>query len=257
VDCDLAKEICCVDAVGGRCLAKSKAVGAFPCAAGSIIPAEMVKMMTQERRCDESADCRAGERCCESTESDNTCLPISAARWHCATQCRSSKERSDEVCLRGSTCAAGACLAVAGAAESPLEGYCPAATPELACGPVKCKGNEACCWDPKAKSGRCDQPGACRPNVETAQFACERPRDCAAGYDCYNTSGSYSFEEYGCHQARCSVTKLFDGPFLCDSLADCPVILRTSGPTLQVAAHAPKSCRQSAEYPAGVKVCRY
>jgi hypothetical protein len=89
------------------------------------------------------------------------------------------------------------------------------------------------------------------------QYACERPSECGAGYDCYNTSGSYSFETNACHQAQCSGNKLFDGPFLCDSTADCPITLRAAGPAQQVTAHAPVSCQHRRGDPAGVKVCEY
>ncbi|MBI5534386.1 MAG: hypothetical protein HY898_16805 [Deltaproteobacteria bacterium] len=257
VDCDLATEICCVDVTEGRCLAKSKAVGPSPCLKGTFLPAEVSKRMIQERRCDESADCRSGERCCEFAEYDDTCQPSTAARWRCATKCPSGREHSDEVCLRGSSCATGPCVVAPGVAESPLQGYCPGFTPELACGQSTCKGGDVCCWDPKAHTGRCAKPGTCNTKVETSEFACERPSDCGARFDCYNTTGMHGVEEYGCHQYRCSVNKLFAGPFLCDSAADCPVIVRHSGPTSSIKAYAPVRCRRSAEDPAGVKVCEY
>lgn len=257
VDCDLATEICCVDAGIGRCIARSAAVGAAPCLKDSILPIGAAKIVTQERRCDESSDCGSGERCCESVEVDDGCQPSSAPRWRCAKQCRSSSGHSGEVCLRGSRCANGDCDIPGGTDEPALAGYCPATPPQLDCGGTKCTGNDVCCWNPKARAGRCAKPGSCVPQVETVQYACEHPTDCDAGYDCYNTSGSYYYETYACHQARCSSTKLFDGPYLCDTIADCPVALRAAHPSLKITAHAPDSCQPGSSDPSGVKVCHY
>lgn len=235
VDCDLAREICCVslETGAGRCLLRSVAPGANPCG-----------LAATERRCDEAADCGASQACCAERDCSadrSPCMPPGAEgctdRWSCkpAEQCAPM----DQVCLPGSSCAHGACT----------DGTCPTLAPGFACGQTKCKSGERCCWDPKARKGTCN----CNPDGVSAGsiYDCQRPGDCGPGYGCYSSLGLSDFQHYHCGIIDQSCTRLVDAPYLCDRLRDCPPLVRGD------AVYEPKSCAHDPSDPPGVKRCVY
>ena len=250
LDCDLATEVCCVDGGLGACVPRPTTADERPCGVGPQI---------EQRECDERADCAGEETCCRALLFRPDCSSR-VMRWSCAAACGSSGPWSDEVCLRDSTCKNGPCIAKSDLVGWPNEGFCPLDTPALACGQATCKPGEKCCWDAMAGKGSCTADGSCYPPPGGPRFfelfACERPGDCVAGFDCFTSTGLELVHEYRCGHAACSYTMAIDGPFLCSELADCPVMRRESDGG-QARVLRPLSCKHESAFPPGVKVCGY
>jgi hypothetical protein len=257
LDCDVADEICCVeagDADAGRCIGKATATASHPCGGGSA-----------ERRCDDSSDCGAGEACCRSIDCSGgrkPCLePRCTERWSCAAidQCSVSNRR----CSKGSTCPTGECR----------DGFCPEPPLSPSCGEVTCRPGETCCWDERARKGTCEARlgDACYDRASEAsttthrtfsEFSCQRPRDCGDGYACFTDSGNLFYEAFACHHVAGGCNRGFDTRFLCDDTNDCPEALFLNlGPgkdgRIMIGAHRRTSCRHFDSDPPRVKSCGY
>jgi len=88
------------------------------------------------------------------------------------------------------------------------------------------------------------------------EFACTKPSDCAAGFECFSSSGSVFLEQHRCARSKCSFTMVVDGPFLCSRVSDCPkVIVRQQDAALKELKLA--GCQRRGDDPPGVKICRY
>ncbi len=246
VDCPRDRQVCCAGGTSGRCVDRT------PDAAASCKEGEQI------RECDESSDCPTGERCCRRFSFDSECQ--SRERWSCvAGSCGTFSDSTAELCLRGSTCASGPCRAREGVVGWPLEGFCPLEGPELACGGTRCKSGEACCWNAATNEGRCTSDGTCGtdafdPKKPFRLFTCERPSDCGPGFECFNTSGLDSHEEYLCGHTQCHPLTVVLGPVLCEKPADCPKTMLRGDPPK---AFGLVGCKRRADHPPGVKACAY
>lgn len=242
-DCKVGAEICCADGEdSGTCKPKGST-----CEEGSVA-----------RACDESSDCKADERCRDVTAYADTCAPTQ--KWECAPKhAANGALTTGEVCVAGGTCGTGACKLYD--TSSPV-GACPTETAAMSCGGTQCKQGEACCWNGKRNGGTCipadegcpaDDPP---PGVPFALYTCERKSDCEPGFACYSNRGEPNMEDFRCRPERCSVTTIIDGPFLCDTAADCaPTVERTSG--MPSTPYKLVGCKAEAGRPAGVKTCQY
>jgi hypothetical protein len=237
-DCDLSTELCCGDSEIGYC--EQKAAKKPQCG-----------LMADQRLCDETADCPKGQRCCQITSADDTCM--TSGKTICTPKkCGQTLEVSNEVCLPGSTCASGACIVASGKRE----GSCPLDANALRCGAATCKVGEACCWDPVRRTGSCAAGDTCPTAGASHRFTCLRPSDCGPGLECFNGSGTVTFSDYHCGRVRCSSTALVAGPMLCESVADCPWVPRAE-PNGEIRGYGPRSCQTDKDLPAGVKACSY
>lgn len=243
VDCDLASEVCCVDKGVGRCVARTGAGDAPACGAGASL-----------RDCDEAADCGKGEACCRrldcsgggspcvDPDSEDACA--TNATCTPAAQCFSG----DRACLPQSSCANGPCE----------EGHCPAPRPALACGAAKCAPGQTCCWDPVTHEGSCDCAGSTAgTSGQLAVFACESPSDCGGGRGCFSSTGLPASPSYHCGVVATSCTRVVDGPYLCDKLADCPPLVVGDTSTGALSTLGPVGCRHEPADPPTVKRCVY
>lgn len=243
VDCKLGSEVCCMD--GDEIGACVPAGAGAKCAEGTL-----------ERRCDESADCKPDELCrLEKTLAEGCGGP---ERWACAPRrAPNGAPTTGEVCLSGGTCSTGACKTYGDPASA--TGECPAETPPQACGPLRCKAGEACCWNGKTRTGACVaadaecDSGDTSPDAVSSLYACERASECEPGLACYSNLGNPMLEIFQCRPSRCSATTLIDGPFLCDTKADCPPdVADAIGGSYMLTGCLPDNAR-----PPGVKTCQY
>lgn len=252
VDCDVTAETCCFDeqAALGRCLPRGTTE------ASSCKPTEV------SRACDEAADCGAAARCCleRSYLADDGCE--SSERWRCqAGPCDPTGEPSSELCLPGSSCARGACLADESTEGWPLQGRCPLDTPAIACGGKTCAEGESCCFRPKTKTGTCvKSEEECSPDYATQDarklFHCRSPEDCGGG-ECFSVTGDIMRQVFSCGELRCNPMVGIAGPYLCKTRADCaPSITliesETTDRTYQLT-----GCNADPGYPSGIRVCQY
>lgn len=132
-------------------------------------------------------------------------------------------------------------------------------TPSLACGPLRCKAGQACCWNKKTQTGECVASDAvCDAHDASIEggsslYACERGSECEPGFACYSNLGTPMIEDFQCRPQRCSATTMIDGPFLCETKADCPPdVADASG-----ASHKLTGCLPDTARPPGVKTCQY
>jgi len=88
-------------------------------------------------------------------------------------------------------------------------------------------------------------------------FACQKRSDCGDGYECFNSTGMATREEFTCGQAKCNMMTLYLGPFLCGSVKDCPQTRVTMDQGDNVIEFHVTGCRARGDDPAGVKVCTY
>lgn len=242
VDCDLGTEVCCADAGTGRCVAKTASPTAEACG-----PKEA------ELRCDEGADCARGEACCRRVH----CGPDQSP---CVDPDADDACTSYASCVPSSQCYSGdlACLPHSTCSNGPCEGdRCPAAAAALPCGGVQCAPHKTCCWDPVAGKGTCECSETAPPAGRLAVFACESPSGCGAGYGCFNSSGTPDFRVFHCGQVATSCTRVVDGPYLCEKLADCPPLVVGDTSTGALSTLKATGCRHDAEDPPTVKRCVY
>lgn len=245
--CDTSKEICCATEGQGRCIPKAGASAARPCAEGEA-----------ERHCDEAADCTSGDHCCQVFDHNDSC--DLTERWQCSkVRCGSTADSTWELCLLGSTCASGACKRKTGDESVASQGYCPLQTHGLSCGNATCGAGEACCWDAKARKGKCTSNGTCgegsSPQAVSRLFACQHPNNCDGRFTCVNSTGSSSNEEYTCQDIKCHSMTLFLGPYVCDKAKDCPPRIWIGNPP--PAEYRLKGCVHRPDDPPGVKTCEY
>lgn len=244
LDCDLASEVCCVDEGVGRCVARTGAKGEQACGAKAT-----------SRDCDEALDCRAGETCCRRLDCSgggSPCVdPGSADACVTRATCAPTEQcfAGDRACLPLSICPNGPCE----------EGHCPAPRPALACGAAKCAPGQSCCWDPVTRDGTCDCDGSTAGigTRKLAVFSCESPGDCGGGYGCFSSTGIPSAPSFHCGMVATSCTRVVDGPYLCDQVADCPPLVVGDTSTGALSTLGPVGCRHDPTDPASVKRCVY
>ena len=193
--CALGREVCCRGGdAAPRCVAAEPS--SLPCAEGERVV-----------RCDETADCEAGSRCCVT--------------WGCTGGCpeeQACEEKAcawgmQEVCADGAACSQGFRCDTSGA-----EPRCVLAeVPRPRCGEALCASGELCCWDEEKHEGVC----AASCPEDGLSYACTSPSQCG-GHPCAawklfgDPSPGLRFECAPIAQASGAY-----GRTICDSLADC------------------------------------
>lgn len=194
--CELGKEVCCDGGDGApRCVAPSD--DGYPCGEGETI-----------MRCDESADCKSGERCCRTWGCTGGCPEELACE---ADACAWGM---NEVCAGGAACSPGFRCDTRG--DTPTCVLDPAPAPT--CGTATCAAGELCCWDAEKREGQCAASCA----EDAVSFACTSPQQCG-GHPCasWKLLGDPS-PRVAIHCASPANVSGSYGRTVCGDLADCP-----------------------------------
>ncbi len=221
--CQVGSEVCCAGTgEAPRCVAQPSD-GTYPCSESEVI-----------QRCDESADCASGARCCRTWGCTGGC----PEEWACEeTACQWGM---NEVCPHGAACSDGFRCEASGEVPATCQ-LAPRPAPQ--CGAKRCASGELCCFDAETKQGEC----AASCPEDGVSFACTSPAQCA-GHPCgaWKVFGDPS-PGVAIHCASLAQLQGSYGRVVCTTVSDCPPRMGME----------PTGCKQSDDGMPGVRECSY
>lgn len=229
-DCDLGLEVCCGDGV-------HRPTACVPRLSNRELVCDALPGSLEENRCDEAADCPAGQGCCTTWACSGECPPVTECA---AVPCLHGPV---ERCVAGGACRPGfSCVVTPGARV----GTCVFEAARVACGRESCSGDgSVCCWDTETRTGSCQKSCGDEPREGLWSLTCLGPDDCG-GYPCANRAES-PFAFSTCMLGDYNVPDASSVIF-CRSVADCPEHNFFG---------SPKACERDERFPASAKTCVY